>query len=395
MRGNGTVAAVRTGLDILRHERFEGLRGSRLGLLYHPASVDCNTNLALDLFMKAEGINLLRLFGPQHGILGQTQDNMVEWNSFRDKRTGLECCSLYGQHRKPPAEMLSDLDVLVIDLQDVGARYYTFNWTMLLCMEACAEVGVKVMVLDRPNPINAKKREGRLLDMSFSSFVGMAPIPIRHGMTAGEIARMSNTRIGCDLEVVWMDGYRREMWFEETGLPWVMPSPNMPTLETAVVYPGMCLLEGTELSEGRGTTRPFEIFGAPYIDARRLVECLAQYDLPGVLFRSVNFEPTFQKHAGVICGGAQIHVVDRDVFRPVLTAVTILSAVCREWPDDFAWKEPPYEYETEKMPIDILFGGPELRRAVVNGDDVKVLADSWAGSVLGFGELATGSMHYE
>ncbi len=229
------MAAVRTGLDILRHERFEGLRGSRLGLLYHPATVDCNLNLALDLFLNAEGINLVRLFGPQHGILGQTQDNMVEWSSYRDKRSGLECCSLYGQYRKPPAEMLSDLDVLVIDLQDVGARYYTFNWTMLLCMEACAEVGIKVMVLDRPNPINAKKREGRLLDMSFSSFVGMAPIPIRHGMTSGEIARMSNTRIGCDLEVVWMDGYRREMWFEETGLPWVMPSPNMPTLETAVV----------------------------------------------------------------------------------------------------------------------------------------------------------------
>ena len=388
---------VSTGLDVLKREAFSRLKGRRVGLLCHPASVDADLAHALDLFLAAEGVELVRLFGPQHGILGQTQDNMVEWSPFRDPETGLECCSLYGEHRKPTAGMLEGLDALVVDLQDVGARYYTFNWTMLLCMEACAEAGVDVVVLDRPNPVNAAVREGPVLDLSYKSFVGMAPVPVRHGMTPGEMAGFCNDRlnVGCALEVVGMEGYRRSQWFDETGLPWVLPSPNMPALETAVVYPGMCLLEGTELSEGRGTTRPFEIFGAPFVKPGRLVSRLEEMRLPGVRFRPLHFEPTFQKYARDLCGGAQIHVTDRDGFRPVLTAVAILSAVRELWPDEFAWKRPPYEYETEKMPVDILAGGDTLRLAIEAGTDPREIAGAWDSELIGFEKLAAASLRYE
>ncbi len=392
-----TEPAVRTGLEVLQRERFARLEGRRLGLLVHPASVDRELNHAVDLFAGAPGADLRALFGPQHGFRGETQDNMIEWDGFTDPDTDLPVYSLYGETRKPTPQMLADIDTLVVDLQDVGARYYTFIWTMLLCMEACMEQGKRMVVLDRPNPLGGAVREGPVLDPAYRSFVGLAPLPIRHGLTVGELAVLFRDRFApqLDLDVVWMEGWRRAMWFDETGLPWVMPSPNMPTLDTAIVYPGFCLLEGTRLSEGRGTTRPFEIFGAPYVDPKRLARRLAEYDLSGVRFRPLFFEPTFQKHAGRVCGGVQLHVTDRDAFRSVTVAAAALTAIRELWPDEFGWGEPPYEYETEKLPIDILAGGPALREDVEAGRDPAGQERSWRSALERFEAEATRRVRYD
>ena len=372
------MAPVRTGLDLLVAENAQRLRGRRVGLLAHPASVDHDLRHAIPILQAALGRDLRALFGPQHGLRGETQDNMVEWAGFTDPATGLPAYSLYGEHRRPTAAMLSGLDVLVVDLQDVGARYYTFVWTLLLCLEACAEQGVAVMVLDRPNPLGGVV-EGNVLDPAWKSFVGLAPVPMRHGLTLAELARWlrDHFELDVELEVAPVTGWNHTGWHDQTALPWVMPSPNMPTLDTAVVYPGACLLEGTELSEGRGTTRPFEILGAPWLEPEPLVAKVSAQALPGVVLRPLYFEPTFQKHAGRLCGGVQVHVTDRQVFRPVLTYLTLLTEIRRLWPDHFAWKKPPYEYELEKLPIDILAGGPELRAAVEAGDDPRALCDRW------------------
>jgi uncharacterized protein YbbC (DUF1343 family) len=387
---------VFTGLDRIQHERFAVLGGERVGLLVHPASVDRRLVHTSRILHEAPEVDLRALFGPQHGILGQTQDNMVEWEGFTDPVTGLPVHSLYGANRKPTPEMLGEIDVLVVDLQDVGARYYTFIWTLLLVMEACAEAGKRVVVLDRPNPIGGLDREGTVLDPAYRSFVGLAPLPMRHGLTVGELATWFRARFApaLELEVVWMKGWRRSTWFPETGLPWVMPSPNMPTVDTAAVYPGFCLLEGTTLSEGRGTTRPFEIFGAPFIDPEPLVRRLAELDLPGVIFRPVSFEPTFQKHAGRLCRGAQVHVTDRERFRSVLAAAAVLGAVHDLWPADFRWKQPPYEYEHEKLPIDILTGGAGFRTDIEAGRTPSEMAASWRPGLAAFDREIAGFLHY-
>jgi len=356
---------VRTGLMELMSGARPGLRRARFGLIQHPASVTPGFAAAADALW-AHGFGLRALFGPQHGARGEKQDNMIESASFQDSRLGIPVHSLYGEVRKPTPEMLTGLDAVLFDLQDVGVRVYTFVWTMTLAMEACRDAGVRFVVLDRPNPITGILREGPVLQSGFESFVGLHPIPLRHGLTAGEIARLVNGTFGvdCELDVVPCSGWSRRAWFDETGLPFVMPSPNLPTLDSCIVYPGMVLLEGTNLSEGRGTTRPFELFGAPYLDPHVLTKELDRLSLPGVLFRPCNFEPTFQKHAGRLCGGAQLHVTDRDAFRPVETAVAILSTVRWLAPEQFAWRAPPYEYETETMPIDILWGSDELRLAI-------------------------------
>lgn len=356
------IAAVLLPLDHLEELWPKELSGARIGALLHPASISSRLEHASKILERHDG-NLFRLralFGPQHGFLGQTQDNMVEWKSYEHPRLGLPVYSLYGEQREPTAEMLDGLDVLLIDLQDVGARYYTFIWTMYLAMRACENAGVRVVVLDRPNPINGLTTEGPVLDEAYRSFVGMHPLPVRHGRTIGELAALFREEAfpRCELTVLPMRGWDRAMWFDETGLPWVMPSPNMPTLDTATVYPGMCLLEGTNLSEGRGTTRPFELFGAPFIEAEALARELNQLRLPGVHFRENWFEPTFQKFAGEMCGGAQSHVTDRNRFLPYRTGIEIIRTIRRMYGDFFRWKEPPYEYETERLPIEILLGGP-------------------------------------
>ena len=338
------------------------LRGARVGALLHPASVSSKLEHASRVLERYND-NLFRLvafFGPQHGFLGQTQDNMMEWKSYEHPRLRIPVYSLYAEHREPTAEMLQDLDVLLFDLQDIGARYYTFIWTMHLCMRACEKNGVATVVLDRPNPINGISVEGPLLDPHYRSFVGLHLIPVRHGKTIGELAQQFRDEAfpKCKLSILPMKNWEREMWFDHTGLPWVMPSPNMPTLDTATVYPGMCLLEGTNISEGRGTTRPFEIFGAPFIDPEKLSSELNALNLPGVFFRENYFQPTFHKFAGEVCGGMQIHVTDRDEFRPFLTGVEIIKRIRKIYGKEFQWRQPPYEYEWKRLPIEILIGGP-------------------------------------
>ncbi len=353
---------VRLPIDSLGELWPEKLRGARLGALLHPASISA-TLVHSSRILESENGNLFRLlalFGPQHGFLGQTQDNMVEWQSYSHPRLGLPVYSLYGEHREPTAEMLAGLDALLVDLQDVGARYYTFIWTLYLCMRACEKAGVAVVVLDRPNPINGLTTEGPLLDPAYSSFVGMHPIAVRHGRTIGELAQQFRDEAfpACELTVLPMKNWERAMWFDDTKLPWVMPSPNMPTLATATVYPGMCLLEGTNISEGRGTTRPFEFFGAPWIDAETFIAQLNRAGLPGVYFREAYFQPTFQKFAGELCAGAQVHVINREQFRAWETAVEIIRRLRRRYPNEFRWKQPPYEYVYDRLPIEVLLGGP-------------------------------------
>ena len=339
------------------------LHGRRTGALLHAASVTSGLRPTLSVLeeMDAAGaIKLAALFGPQHGFETTTQDNMIEWRGYRHPRLGIPVHSLYGEHREPTDAMLDGLEVLFIDLVDVGARYYTFIWTMLLCLQAAARRGITVAVADRPNPLNGTETEGRPQREDHLSFVGLHPLPVRHGKTIGELAELFRAeRVpDADLVVLPLEGWNRAHYHGETGLPWVMPSPNMPTPETAVVYPGMCLLEGTNLSEGRGTTRPFELFGAPWVDGHRLVSALQALRLPGVHFREAAFEPGFQKHAGQICRGAQLHVTDRGSFRPLRTGLEILRTVRDLYPGQFAWKQPPYEYEEKKLAIEILCGRP-------------------------------------
>ena len=361
---------VATGLDLLVRDGFARLQGQRIGLVCNQATVDCGLTHALDLFLVPHREGRLRIgavFGPQHGLWGAQQDNMIEWEGGVDPRTGLVVHSLYGEHREPTDAMLEGLERLVIDLPDIGARYYTFMWTLALCLKACARLGIPVTVLDRPNPIGSAC-EGPVLDPRFDSFVGLLPLPTRHGRTLGELARHFQAAHfpSVALEVVACEGWDGASALDATGLPWVMPSPNMPTLETAFVYPGMCLLEGTQLSEGRGTTRPFEIFGAPSIDAWAYAEAMNGLRLPGCHFRPYVFEPTFHKFAGQACGGAFLHVTSRTTFEPVLTAIAALQEVQRGWPSAMLWRPAPYEYEYDKRPIDILAGNDWMRPAIEN-----------------------------
>ncbi|MEK6324393.1 MAG: DUF1343 domain-containing protein [Acidobacteriota bacterium] len=379
---------VKTGLEILLESKVGPLDGSRVGLIVNPASINSRFEHAADLFQQHPRIKLTALFGPQHGIRSETQDDMIEWETFRDRRTGLPAYSLYGETRKPTPEMLNAVDVLVFDIQDVGTRVYTFIYTMALAMEAARECGKRFIVLDRPNPINGVQIEGNILEPEFQSFVGMFPIPMRHGTTIGELAFMFNREfgLGCDLEVVKMEGWRREMWHEDTKVPWVMPSPNIPTVDTAVVYPGNVMIEGTNVSEGRGTTRPFEIIGAPFIDPYELIDSLKKDNLPGVVFRPHHFQPTFHKFAGELCGGVQLHVIDRSAFNPVITGVTIISAILRLYPDRFEWKQPPYEYVYDKLPFDVINGSSRLREQIEEGIPIAEIEESWREGLSEFAE---------
>ncbi|HEY6553151.1 MAG TPA: DUF1343 domain-containing protein [Vicinamibacteria bacterium] len=366
-----------TGLDQLL-ARPSVLRGLRLGLVANPASVTRKLEPAAIALSGARGLRLRALFGPEHGVWADAQD-LIEVKDSRDSRTGLPVHSLYGRTRVPTPEMLTGLDAVVFDMQDVGARYYTFAYTLLHVLEACAREGRRVVVLDRPNPLGGALVEGNILDPSFASFVGLHPLPVRHGLTLGELALLFREERGLDVDltVIRMKGWRRAMRFEETGLPWVMPSPNMPTLDTAFVYPGGCLVEGTNLSEGRGTTRPFELVGAPWIDPWALASALEREEVPGARFRPVYFTPTFQKHAGLPCGGVQVHVTDRRRFPAYLAYLLLIHHARRQDPRKFAWRKPPYEYETVKLPIDILCGTDRIRRALERGKSPRTFEAEW------------------
>jgi uncharacterized protein YbbC (DUF1343 family) len=380
---------VLTGLDLVEKHWPKDLLNARVGLVVHPASVNGKFEHAIGVCGRSRRFRLTALFGPQHGILGQTQDNMIEWEGTRDPATGLPVHSLYGRTRKPQAEALANVDVLVIDLQDVGSRYYTFIWTLDLCMQACREAGKMIVVLDRPNPLAGHITEGPVLDPAFASFVGLRPLPVRHGMTIGEVGVYLRKTFHPDLNyrVIRMQGWKRKMWFDRTRLPWVMPSPNMPTPDTALVYPGMCLFEATNVSEGRGTTRPFELFGAPFIHPETLVSVLRDFKLPGVVFRPLSFQPTFQKHAGQLCGGAQIHVTDRERFKPFKTGVAVLKAIHNTYPRDFRWNQPPYEYEEVNLPIDILAGSSRLRKDIEAWKDLDDMELWWKEETKAFGKV--------
>jgi len=372
------MPTVEPGLGVLVHGARALLRGLRVGLLAHQASVDHRLRHAALLLGDMRGVRLARLFAPEHGLWGSAQDH-APVAATRDPATGLSVWSLYGASREPSAAMLRGLDALVVDLQDVGARYYTFVWTTGLAMRVCARVGVRVIVLDRPNPLGGARVEGNVPDPAFASFVGLHPLPARHGMTIGELAAYLNERhaLGCDLTVVPMKGWHRAMDWEATGLPWVAPSPNMPTPDTARVYPGGCLIEGTNLSEGRGTTRPFEWLGAPYLDCHRYAGALNALALPGVSFRAARFRPTFHKWVGRECDGVQVHVTDRARFKPFLTGLAAIAVARRQAPRDFAWRKPPYEFERRRLPIDILFGTDRIRRALERGTTLPALEHGW------------------
>jgi uncharacterized protein YbbC (DUF1343 family) len=386
--------AVALGSDLL----FESgrLRGRRVGVVANPASVDRSFRHVVDRAAAAAGVTLAAVFGPQHGFQADLQDNMIETPHARDAKRRVPVYSLYSETREPTAEMLAGLDALVIDLQDVGARIYTFVYTMANCLRAAARHSVPVIVCDRPNPIGGAAIEGPMLLEGYESFVGLYPIPMRHGMTIGELARLFNDRfgIGAELDVIPVDGWRREMYWDDTGLPWVMPSPNMPSLDTAIVYPGGVLFEGTQLSEGRGTTRPFELLGAPWIDAETIAARLNALKMDGAHFRPVVFEPTFHKHARLACGGVQIHVTDRRTFRPVLAGVAVMGEFHRRAPDRFAWRQPPYEYVHDRMPIDILAGSDRLRQAIEADVPAREIAEEWEAGTREFEELRRAYLLY-
>jgi uncharacterized protein YbbC (DUF1343 family) len=376
------VTAVLTGLEIAVRDGFQSLQGHRVGAICNPTAVDGRFRHLADLLRQAKGIELAALFGPEHGIRGAAQD-MIGVETAVDPQTGVPVFSLYGRtpaSLEPTPEQLEGLTALVFDIQDVGSRYYTFVYTMALCMKAAARAGIKFVVLDRPNPIGLDRTEGNIVHSGFESFVGMYPLAVRHGMTAGELARYFNVehRLGANLEVVSCAGLRRGMLWDETGLPFLPPSPNMPTAQTAMVYPGMCLLEGTNLSEGRGTTRPFEIVGAPFLDGEAWARALIAEELPGVVFRPVHFLPTFQKHAGKDCGGVMLHVTDPRSFLPLRTGVACLLHARRLAGASFKWRTETYEFVEGVLAIDLLFGTDQVRLRMEAGRDLDGCLDGFA-----------------
>jgi uncharacterized protein YbbC (DUF1343 family) len=365
------------------------LAGRRIGIVCNPSSVDSELRLVADRLAADHRVHVAAIFGPQHGFRSDVQENMIETGHAQDPIRRVPVYSLYSETREPTLEMLDGLDVLVIDLQDVGTRIYTYIYTMAYCLRAARKQALKVVVCDRPNPIGGEAVEGPMLESGLESFVGLYPIPMRHGMTIGELARLFNDHfgIGADLDVVAMGGWRRECYGDETGLPWVLPSPNIPTVDSAVVYPGTVLFEGTNVSEGRGTTRPFELVGAPWIVAEEWTGALNRLDLPGVRFRPAVFEPTFHKHAKLSCGGCQIHVLDRSIFRAVETGVALLAGFRSADPSRFEWRQPPYEYEHEKWPIDILAGSTSLREQIDAGIPAREIARQWEADVAAFSRI--------
>jgi uncharacterized protein YbbC (DUF1343 family) len=376
-----------SGLDVVSMYMPSGLRGKNAGILCHASSITSDFRHITEVFGSESGCRIAALFGPQHGISGQTQDNMIEWEGRTDPVLGIPVYSLYGEHRKPTPTMLNSLDVMVVDLQDVGARLYTYIWTVKLCMEACAEAGIPLYILDRPNPIGRVQADGPVLMEEFFTFVGGATIPLCHRMTIGEMAIWIRQKHvpGCDLHVIRAEGWCRNSLYRETGLPWVIPSPNMPTPETALVYPGTVLAEALNISEGRGTVIPFELIGATFINGARLLNELRSRNIRGCSFRTHDFIPTFNKYAGLDCHGIQIHVTDASIFRPVATALHLFDAIIKTSPSgSLTFNLPPYEYEYRLMPFDILSGDSRMREVLEKGLSLEDEISRWDASIESF-----------
>ncbi|HUV05630.1 MAG TPA: DUF1343 domain-containing protein [Armatimonadota bacterium] len=372
---------VRSGVETLVEQNLSLVRGRRVGLVTNHSAVNRNLVHAIEV-LKGSGVNLVALYGPEHGVRGDIPDGQPA-PSFTDPRTGLVAHSLYGQARKPTREMLAGVEVVLFDIQDIGCRFYTYVYTMAYVMQACAEYQKQFIVLDRPNPVNGLAIEGNVLDTRFASFVGLYPICIRHGMTAGELALFFNGQfaIGADVEVANCQAWKRSMWFDETGLPWVMPSPNVPSPETAALYPGLCLIEGTNVSEARGTTKPFEMFGAPWVDAYELAERLNAGDLPGIRFRPAHFIPTASKYQGERCGGVQAHVMDRDSLNAVAVGVYAIKALHDLYPKEFQFRPPG---ASGKCYFDLLAGTDKTRLAIEAGVPADEIIESWRDELCSF-----------
>jgi uncharacterized protein YbbC (DUF1343 family) len=366
---------VASGIEVLVRERLEVIRGQRLGLIVNDGAIDRGFRHVIDLVQTVPGARIVRLFAAEHGVRGEAEAG-APIDDGVDALTGLLIQSIYGPRLWPTDEALADLDCLVFDLPDAGARFYTRPATMVYCLRAAARNGKRFVVLDRPNPLAGEAIEGPILLPEFESFVGLPGLPIRHGLTMGELAALfaADERLGVDLSVVPAAGWRRSQWFDETGLPWIMPSPNLPTLESATVYPGTCLIEGTTLSEGRGTTRSFELIGAPFVAPDRLAAVLNTQSLPGVHFRPTYFRPVASKHQDRLCGGVQLHVVDRSAFRPVLSGVALLLTLQRLWPEEFGWCPAPANGIAH---AERLAGGIWLREAVQARASAWEVAAGW------------------
>ncbi|MFJ7162714.1 exo-beta-N-acetylmuramidase NamZ domain-containing protein [Bacillus safensis] len=360
----GKKTAVKTGIETLLSSNLSWLKGKRVGLITNPTGIDANMKSSVDLLFEHPNIKLTALYGPEHGVRGDAQAGEgVE--SYTDEKTGLPVYSLYGKTRKPTPEMLKNVDVLLFDIQDVGARYYTYIYTMAYAMEAAKENNIPFVVLDRPNPIGGLKVEGPVLEPEHASFVGLYPIPLRHGMTTGELVKLFNKEfhINADVTVIKMKNWKRSMTFDDTKLPFVLPSPNMPTVDSTFVYPATGLIEGTNVSEGRGTTKPFELIGAPYINSSELADHLNQLKLKGVQFRPVSFTPTFSKHAGTLSHGVQLYVTDRSSFEAVKTGLSIIKAIHDLYPNDFQF--------LQTGSFDKLIGNGWMKEEINKGTSVK------------------------
>jgi len=371
---------VHTGLELIKYELPSLLKGKRIGILCHAPSISRDFTHITEIFFKRKDCRLSAVFGPQHGLYGQTQDNMIEWEGETDPVLKIPLFSLYGEHRKPTGKMLNEIDVLLIDLQDIGARLYTYVWTVKLCIEACTGSGIPVWILDRPNPIGRLPHDGPVLKEEFFTFVGGASFPLCHRMTIGEMALWIKEKYypGADLNIVWMTGWHRNTLFSETDLPWVLPSPNMPSLNTAIVYPGIVLAEALNISEGRGTTIPFELFGAPFIDVVKLKKELDSRNIPGCVFRIHDFIPTFNKYTGTLCHGLQIHVTSPENYFPVGVALDIFDSIIKTSPPGaLTFNQPPYEYEKDLMPFDILSGDQAMRISLLNRQPVSIEKERW------------------
>jgi len=386
---------VLLGIDRLIKDDFRPVQSMKIGLLSNMSCCDSSLRPTIFLFETSKKTKLKALFAPEHGLFAALQDQVKSPDSRYRKE--LAIFSLYGRKRKPTLQTLKRLDAIIIDLPDIGTRYYTFLWSAILMIIEAAKIQKKVFVLDRPNPINGVTVQGPLIDSGFESFVGLYSLPVRHGMTIGEICNLLNEEynLAADISIIKLQGWSRRTYGDETDNFWTIPSPNMPHLSTALVYPGMCLFEGTNISEGRGTTRPFELFGAPWIRPHQLVNALDKCSVPGVAFRPAFFIPTFNKYSGQICGGAAIHVTNRRQFAPVTTGIQIIKQIYQLYPDKFQWRQPPYEFEKKKMPFDILIGNDWVRKEIEKHTSIHSIERQWHPELLKFRRLRSKYLLYE